>query len=64
MIGSEKYITWENMSLRFGSDLKGLNVDCIGCCRPMERDGVCMNLVRATKTTFDGSGDVGVGLLM
>jgi hypothetical protein len=52
------------MSLRFGSDLKGLNVDCIGCCRPMERDGVCMNLVRATKTTFDGSGDVGVGLLM
>jgi hypothetical protein len=52
------------MSLRFGSDLKGLNAYCLEHCRPMEKDGVRMNLVRATKTTFDGSGDVGVGLLM
>jgi hypothetical protein len=52
------------MSLRFGSDLKGFNVDSLECCRPIERDGVRMNLVKAAKTTFDGSGDVGVGLLM
>ncbi len=52
------------MSLRFDNDLKGLNANCLGGYRPMERDGVHPNLVRVAKTTFDGSDDVGMGLLM
>jgi hypothetical protein len=63
VIGSKKCTSWENMSLRFGNDLKGLNADCPRGRRSMERDGV-LNLVRAIETTFDGSDDVGVGLLM
>jgi hypothetical protein len=58
MIGSKKCTTWENMSLRFGGEIKGFNPNCLERCRPMERDDVHMNLVRATKTTFDGIVDV------
>jgi len=64
MISSKKCTPWENMSLRFNNDFKGLNTNCPRGYRSMERDGVRLNLVRATKTTFDGSSDVGVGLLM
>jgi hypothetical protein len=59
VIGSKKCTPWEDVSLRFGNGLKGLNVDCPGGHRPMERDGVCLNQTRATKTTFDGNGDAG-----
>jgi len=64
VIGSKKCTPWEDVSLRFGNGLKGFNVDCLGGHRPMERDGVRLNQTRATKTTFDGSGDARVGLLM
>ncbi len=50
--------------MRFGNDLKGLNANCPGGYRPMEKDGVHLNLTRAIKTTFDGSGDAGVGLFI
>jgi hypothetical protein len=64
VISSKKCTPWENVSLRFDNDLKGLNANCLGGYRPMERDGVHPNLVRVAKTTFDGSDDVGMGLLM
>jgi hypothetical protein len=60
----KKCTPWEDVSLRFDNDLKGFNADYLGGCRPMERDGVRLNPIRVVEATFDGSGDVGVGLLM
>ncbi len=64
VISSKKCTPWENVSLRFDNDLKGLNANCLGGCRLMERDVVDLNLVKVAKTKFDGTSDVGVGLLM
>ncbi len=50
--------------MRFGNGFKGFDVDCLKGRRPMERDGVRLNLIRVAKTTFNGSNDEGVGLLM
>jgi len=64
MIGSEKCTPWEDVSLRFGNGLNEFHADYLRGCRPMERDGVHLNPIRVAKTTFDGSNDEGVGLLL
>jgi hypothetical protein len=43
VIGLKKCAPWEDVSLRFGDDLKGLNVNFLGGHKLMERDGVHLN---------------------
>jgi hypothetical protein len=43
------------MSLRFGNDLKRLNVDYPRGRRSMERDGVHLNLVRVAEQHLMGA---------